>query len=263
MNRAVAACALLLVVEAAFSLFSSGSSGSTVLAHKGVTAKHTYNTDVYPIFVSRCGHCHVAGGVGPMSLVTYEEAFPWAESLRQELLNASESAGDDYVRAAHDSLTASELDIVIDWAVGGTPEGDPANTPPPLALKNEWAGKPPDRVLRPAAPFAIAADTMDTTHDFVLPGGATRERALSAIDILPGTPSVVRDVVVSIRAPNGATKVIGRWTPRQLPAAVAVAPGTTLPPGADLIARVHYKKTWKYEGQALTDQSSLGLYFSP
>jgi hypothetical protein len=41
-----------------------------------------------------------------------------------------------------------------------------------------------------------------------------------------------------------------------------VAPNTTLPPGADLIATIHYKKTWKYEGQALTDQSSLGLYLA-
>jgi hypothetical protein len=248
-NRTFAACALLLVAEAAFE------------AHKGVTAKHSYNADVYPIFVNRCAHCHVAGGVGPMSLVTYEEAFPWAESLRQELLNASGGAGDDYVRAGHDSLTASELDVVLDWAVGGTPEGDPAQTPPPLALKNAWAGGPPELVLRPPAPFAISAETMEITHDFVLPGGATRERRVSAIDILPGTPSVVRDVVVSIRTPGGAPKVIGRWTPRQVPAAVTVGPGTTLPPGADLIARVHYKKTWKYEGQQLTDQSALGIYF--
>ena len=227
-----------------------------------MTAKHTYNADVYPIFVNRCAHCHVAGGVGPMSLVTYEEAFPWAESLRQELLNAGEGDGDDYVRTGHDSLTASELDVVLDWAVGGTPEGDPAKAPPPLTLKTEWAGKPPDLVLRPMAPFTMSAGTMETTHDFVLRDGATRERAVSAIDLLPGTPSVVRDVVVSIRTPDGAAKVIGRWTPRQIPAAVAVAPGTTLPPGADLIARIHYKKTWKYEGQALTDQSSLGIYFA-
>jgi hypothetical protein len=82
-----------------------------------------------------------------------------------------------------------------------------------------------------------------------------------AIDILPGTPSIVRDVVMSIRAADGTTRLIGRWTPRQIPTAVNVTPGTVLPPGADLIARVHYKKTWKYEGQPLTDQSSFGIYF--
>ena len=255
MNRAAAACALLLVA-------ASLSPNAGVEAHKGVTARHTYNADVFPIFANRCAHCHVAGGVGPMSLVTYQDAFPWAESLRQELLNTGEGGGDDYVSAAHGSLTASELDVVLDWAVGGTPEGDPAKAPPPLPLKNVWAGTPPDLVLRPTSAFTVPADTMEITHEFVLPGGMARERAVRAIDVLPGTPSVVRDVAVSIRSRDGATHLIGRWTPRQVPAAVAVAPGTTLPPGADLIARIHYKKTWKYEGQALTDQSALGVYFA-
>ena len=256
MTKAVAASALCLA--AAFSPFSFPS----VEAHKGVTAKHTYNADVYPIFAGRCAHCHVAGGVGPMSLVSYQEAFPWAESLREELLNTGEADGEDYVRAAHTSLTAGELDVVLDWAVGGTPQGDPSKAPPVIALKNTWAGAPPDLVLRPAAPFMIPANAMETTHEFVMPPTVLRERPVSAIDVLPGTPAAVRDVVVSIRTAGGATSAIGRWTPRQIPAAVAVTPGTMLPPGADVVMRVHYKKTWKYEGQALTDQSSLGIYFA-
>ena len=75
MTRAAVASALFLA--AALSPFSSFFAVGE--AHKGVTAKHTYNSDVYPIFASRCAHCHVGGGVGPMSLVSYEEAFPWAE----------------------------------------------------------------------------------------------------------------------------------------------------------------------------------------
>jgi len=253
-GKRTAAAAVLLLVAAGFS--------STGEAHKAVTSKHTYNADVYPIFASRCSHCHVDGGVGPMSLVTYADAFPWAESIRTELLGNDEDESVDYIKAAHGSLAARELDVVLDWAVGGTPEGDAAKTPPPFSLKTEWAGAPPDLVLRPAAPFAIPAETMELTHDFALPGGATRARAIRAIDLLPGTPAVVRDAVVSIRSSDGTTKVIGRWTPRQIPAVISVAPGTTLRPGADVVATIHYKKTWKYEGQALTDQSSLGLYFA-
>ena len=197
-----------------------------------------------------------------MSLVTYQDAFPWAESLRTELLNSEEGDAEDYVKAAHGSLSARELDVVLDWAVGGTPEGDPAKAPPPVALKNDWAGARPDVVLRPTAPFAIPGDAMEATHDFVMPAGVARPRTISALDLLPGTPAVVRDATLFIRTPDGAAHVIGRWTPRQTPAAIAVTPGTTLPPGADLIARIHYKKTWKYEGQALSDQSAVGLYFA-
>ena len=27
--------------------------------------------------------------------------------------------------------------------------------------------------------------------------------------------------------------------------------------------RIHYKKTWQFEGQALTDRSTVGVYFAP
>jgi hypothetical protein len=253
LNTAATAVALLLTAI----VFSP-----TGEAHKAVTSKYTYNADVHPIFVNRCGHCHIAGGVGPMSLVTYEEAFPWAESLRTELLDAEDGDANDFVRAAHQDLSARELDVIVDWAVGGTPEGDPANAPQPVVLKNDWAGEKPDLVLQPAAAFQIPGDSMEITHEFVLPSGVARERQISAIDLLPGSPAVVRDATVFIRAPNAAPNIIGSWTPRQSPAAIAVKPGTPLPQGADLIARIHYKKTWKYEGQAITDQSSIGIYFA-
>ena len=51
-------------------------------AHKPITSKYTYNDDVFPIVRDRCGRCHIAGGVAPMSLMTYKDAFPWAESIR-------------------------------------------------------------------------------------------------------------------------------------------------------------------------------------
>ena len=116
-------------------------------AHKGITSKFTYNADVHPVFLNRCGRCHIDGGVGPMSLLKYEDAFPWAESLRAELLSAYPgvpadlsadlSAGarsakvdpHDFVKAAHRQILARELDVVLDWATGGTPEGDKAQTP--------------------------------------------------------------------------------------------------------------------------------------
>jgi hypothetical protein len=254
LNSAVSAIMLLL---GAMLLSTSGE------AHKAITSKYTYNADVFPIFVNRCGHCHVAGGVGPMSLATYEEAFPWAESLRAELLGAEDGDSGDFVKSAHRDLSARELDVILDWAVGGTPQGDALKAPPPPpAFKNDWAGEKPDLVLQPAAAFQIPGDTMEVTHDFVLPVGITRERHISAIDLLPGTPAVVRDATILVRTASAAPKIIASWTPRQSPAAIAVKPGTSLPQGAELIARIHYKKTWKYEGQAMTDQSSLGLYFS-
>jgi hypothetical protein len=62
-------------------------------AHQAVTSKFTYNRDVFPVFDRRCSHCHVEGGVGPMSLMDYRDAFPWAESLRVELPSRTHRLG--------------------------------------------------------------------------------------------------------------------------------------------------------------------------
>ena len=35
-----------------------------------------------------------------------------------------------------------------------------------------------------------------------------------------------------------------------------------VPNGATLVARIQYKRTWKYEGQPLTDATTVGLYFA-
>src|SRR5690349_20260513 len=40
-------------------------------AHKPVTSKYDYNSDVFPLLKDHCSQCHVEGGAGPMSLMTY------------------------------------------------------------------------------------------------------------------------------------------------------------------------------------------------
>src|SRR5512142_1581198 len=89
-------------------------------AHKAVTSKYTYNDDVFPIFRDKCARCHVEGGVAPMSLMTYEEAFPWAESIRAELIASHMppwNAQDGFGEFKHANLlTAREVDVVLTWA---------------------------------------------------------------------------------------------------------------------------------------------------
>src|SRR5688500_1227100 len=58
---------------------------SSMQAHKPITSPYTYNEHVFPIMRDRCGRCHVSGGATPMSLLTYREASPWAESIREQL----------------------------------------------------------------------------------------------------------------------------------------------------------------------------------
>src|ERR1017187_4639399 len=46
----------------------------------------TFAKDIAPIFQERCQECHRKGGMAPMSLVTYEEARPWARSVKERVV---------------------------------------------------------------------------------------------------------------------------------------------------------------------------------
>src|SRR5215510_16504674 len=86
-------------------------------AHKPITSPYTYNEDVFPILRDRCGRCHVTGGVAPMSLMTYKDAFPWGESIRTELVAGHMPPGgvDDAIGKFRNvtTLTARELNVLL------------------------------------------------------------------------------------------------------------------------------------------------------
>ncbi len=246
--------AMAMVVVALLAFAAAGE------AHKGITSKFTYNADVHRIFLDRCGRCHIDGGVGPMSLVKYEDAFPWAESLRTELMGATTGAPHDFIKSAHREISGRELDVILDWATGGTPEGDASQKPAPVTFTNEWAAGAPTLTLTMAAPHQIPGSTFETTHEVTLPVRSASPHLVTQFDVLPGNPAIVRSAVISLRAADGTARMLGTWFPRQTPAPIALKPPVRIEPGSQIVARFHYRKTWKLEGEALTDQSSIGLY---
>src|SRR5215218_7946066 len=48
-------------------------------------AKVTFSKDVAPIFQAKCQTCHQPNSIAPMSLITYQEARPWARSIRERV----------------------------------------------------------------------------------------------------------------------------------------------------------------------------------
>lgn len=229
-------------------------------AHKGITTKFTFNAEVYPIFLNRCSRCHIEGGVGPMSLVKYEEAFPWGEAIRSELLSATAGDAHDFVKAAHRQISARELDIVLDWVNGGAPEGDTTKAPALPTLHNDWAAGPPDVIAPMLKPFQIGATAVEATHESEVPVRTSTSLTIARVDLLPGNPLIVRSAILSLRLPDGTTRVLGTWVPRQVPAAIDLKPPVRVDPGSHIVARIHYKKTWKYEAEPLSDLSQVGLY---
>jgi hypothetical protein len=243
-------------------------------AHKPITSPFTYNEDVFPIVRDRCGQCHLPGGIAPMSLMTYKDAYPWGESIRTELIAGqmppwSVDGGHGNIRNAR-TLTARELNILLTWASGGNPLGNADHTPPPVALARDWRLGMPDLVLPLPSEFTLPPGTTETTAEFVLPTATKEAKWVRAVDVLPGNPAVVRSATVTIKsnATSVATdglapeRVLAVWVPGEEPVPLRDGAAFRLPAGAELVVRVRYKKTWEYERVAMSDRSTVGLYFS-
>jgi hypothetical protein len=249
-------------------------------AHKAITSKYTYNDDVFPILKERCSQCHISGGVAPMSLMTYEEAFPWAESIRAELVaahmppwNAEDGFGD--LKRAH-TLPSKDLDVLLTWATGGNPRGALDQKLPEVKLRNEWTLGKPDLTLPLPAEFTLVADKMEDTQELTLATGTPEPRWVRAVDLLPGTPSIVRSATIFVKdAQPGSAKpqsgeggpmperVLAHWLPGHEAEPIDSSTAFRLPAGAQLGVRIHYKKTWQFEGKPMADRSTVGVYFAP
>jgi hypothetical protein len=213
----------------------------------------------------------VTGGVAPMSLMTHTDAVPWGESMRAELIAGHmppwpvDSSRDRFKNAG--DLTARELNVLLTWATGGTPPGDPAKSPAPVTPPSTWPLGTPDVELV-LDQVTIAADTPERLVSFVVPPSIREARMVRAIDLQPGTASVVRSAqirVMSNRANANAVRresLVSLWQPGERPA-VDEAAGFELPADASLDVVVRYRKTWQYEHKEMRDQSRIGLYFAP
>src|ERR1700719_291393 len=53
---------------------------------QSVYASPTFTKDVAPIFQEKCQECHQPGQIAPMSLLTYQDARPWAKDIKHRVL---------------------------------------------------------------------------------------------------------------------------------------------------------------------------------
>lgn len=101
-------------------------------AHTFYSTKITWSNDVSRVMYRHCASCHHQGGTA-FSLMTYKEVRPWAEAIKQQVLerhmppwNAVKGFGefkDDR------GLAQEDLEIIGEWVNGGAPEGNPLYMP--------------------------------------------------------------------------------------------------------------------------------------
>ena len=245
-----------IVVVSALGLVTMAGSG--LQAHKTITSKYKYNNEVFPILRDRCGRCHVAGGQTPMSLMTYADAIPWAYSMREKLVGEAmppwyADPDGPAVKGGY-SLTTKELDILATWVTGGTPRstestflGDkapnrdlagPRSFTPNLGT---WKSGPPDLAVKMEAEYTLPAGTSEEFRDLTLPTGLMTEKWVKAVDLLPGTPAMVRDAVISVEE----GPLLAPWVPGDDVVPAPSGAAFRLPAGAKL----HLRSTTRRVGR--------------
>ena len=239
-------------------------------AHTPVTSKYDYNQDVFPLLRDHCGSCHVPGGPAPMSLMTYGAAMPWAESIREELtagrmppwpVDATSPTIIPPVglaiRGGH-AISSHDLDVIVVWASGGTPQGDPDAKLPEVTFHPAWKLGPPDLKIQMDAAHTVGPSAVEEVRDFILPTNLTDTKWIKAADLMPGTAAIVRDAIISIE--NGP--VLALWQPGNDATPAPDGAAFRLAPGSKIHLQIHYKKHFDQEQNAVSDRSTVGLYFA-
>jgi hypothetical protein len=173
---------------------------SPMLAAAADRAEITWSERVAAIFQERCQSCHRPGDIAPMSLLTYDEARPWAKSIRKVVSEktmppwqADTAPG---VFENDMSLTAGEIATIVDWVDRGAPQGDPNLAPPAKVFgAGGWKSGKPDLEFEMAETYTLPAAVDDEYRCFVIPARFDADTWYEGFELRPGNPRVVHHAV--------------------------------------------------------------------
>jgi mono/diheme cytochrome c family protein len=217
------AIGLNLVCAALIGVVGTGIVSTTAAAQDARAV--TFTKDVAPIFHAKCGGCHRPGEMGPMSLLTYQDARPWARSIknkvsRREMPPWAIDRSTGIQRFKNDrSLSETEIATIVRWVDAGAPEGSRADMPKPpepstvAASSDGWLIGKPDLVVMQKEPFKMYAAGSDWWETFAVDTGLTEDRWIKTVQMRPGNAKIVHHFCAAILPPGGrpggGTGVVG------------------------------------------------------
>ena len=246
----------------------------------------TFSKDVAPILARNCQGCHRPGEAAPMSLLTYQQARPWAKAIKEAVLLKKMPpwfADPHYGKFRNDrSMAQQDIDTLVSWADLGAPEGNPKDLPKPLAFVDGWNIGQPDMVLEMPAAFDVpAAGTIEYQY-VIIPTKFTEDHWVQMAEVRPGNRAQVHHVIAFIRDPKsswmrdrepgvvfvpekeggkrnngGPSDSLAGFAPGMPPIVLEPGQGRLVKAGSDIIFQLHYTAN----GKAAQDRTKVGLVF--
>ena len=250
----------------------------------------TFTKDVAPIFQEKCEACHRPDSIAPMSLVTFEEARPWARSIKSRVASRQmppwhldKSVGIQQYKNDR-SLSDAQVDTIVKWVDAGAPKGDPKDMPPAKTWPSDdvWNfaklfGGPPDIIVK-STPYTQKAVAQDAWYKPIVDIPLTEERWVRAIEIRPSTVKgrkithhalahLIQQEPGADRTASGPSDepsvneagLFMEWAVGKAGEIMRPDSGKLLLPGAKIRWDIHYSAA----GEDITDQVELGIYLYP
>lgn len=227
-----------------------------------------WHEHIAPIIAGHCGGCHRADGPAPFSVESYDAVAAWALSMAYAVQSRSmppffaENTDDCEVRfpwLGDPRLTQEQIDMIVDWADGGAPEGNPDAAAPLPEM-------PQVDIQDPDATFVIPSDvTVEGNEDrfvcFSIDPGLTEDRWMSQLQLVPGNERIVHHALVYVDASGesaevagsdgvydcfggaglaGVATLVGAWTPGAVPFRAPQDAAVLLPAGSRIVMNIHY-----------------------
>jgi hypothetical protein len=239
----------------------------------------TYTKDIAPIFQEKCEACHRPDSIAPMSLRTFEEARPWARSIRTKVesrdmppWHVNRTVGIQQFKNDR-SLSDEQVATILAWVDQGALKGDPKDMPPARVWPADqgwnyaarFGQKEPDLVIR-NVPWTMKVGEGNTWVKRIVPTGLTEPRWVRAIEVRPGSVKgrkITHHANVDIDQvdPDGSATV-GRfmeWAVGKEGELMRPNTGKLMMPGSRISWDVHLAST----DEDVTDAVEMGIYFYP
>ena len=236
----------------------------------------TFSKDVAPILFKSCVECHRPTAMAPMSLMSYEDARPWARAIKQKVAARQMppwGADPTVAKYSNDvSLTQAQIDTITAWVDAGSVEGDRRDLPKAPQFAEGWSIGKPDYIFKMQKPFTVPADGTVPYVYISIPTNLKQDIWIRAVELKPTDRRVVHHIISNLvegdgTAPDPEPKLtrdpkrkeigggLGGLVPGRLYGEFEEGVARKIPAGTDIVLQMHYTTI----GQVVTDQTEIGV----
>jgi hypothetical protein len=251
----------------------------------------TFTKDIAPILQAKCQDCHRPGQIAPMSLLSYQDARPWARDIKKRVLTRTmppwfvdKTVGIQSF-ANDTSLNDEQIATIVKWVDAGAPQGDMKDMPAAKVFEDDggWKlakvfGRQPDMVLE-GPDYTVKANYQDQWDRPITDVGLTEPRWVRAVEMRPSNQEsrkVFHHILANLyqdetNAPQaqvpvsaesilpGSGGLLMEWAVGKNYDIYREGAGKLLMPGAKIRWEYHTHST----DHDITGHSQLALYFYP